>query len=234
MPPTAQRMDEIACVPGAIPKEERAAHFHLAKRLFSEIAEHREQLSDGYAFRFPADAIQEVARFVANERRCCPFMQFEISIAPNADSLSLRMTGPEGTRGVLDAELDPCDCGVGSCGGTIQEVTCKPERKTWRNPLRVVARGGNGGRIAKWTTAGGILAALGICAACCLLPFILVGAGVAGAWIATLDALVSYKWYFVVATVGLLGYGFYVAYRKPKTGCAGGSSPDGVLNIAAD
>jgi hypothetical protein len=109
------RTAAIACVPGAIPKEERAAHFQLAKRLFVELAETREQLSDGYAFRFPADAIHEVARFIANERRCCPFMEFGISISPNADSLWLRMTGPEGTRDVLDAELNLRDCSLGSC-----------------------------------------------------------------------------------------------------------------------
>jgi mercuric ion transport protein len=79
-------------------------------------------------------------------------------------------------------------------------------------------------KLAKWATAGGIVAAVGVCAACCLLPFLLVGVGVAGAWVATLDALAPYKWYFVVATAGLLGYGFYVAYRKPKPGCAAGSS----------
>ena len=79
-------------------------------------------------------------------------------------------------------------------------------------------------KLARWATAGGIFAALGICAACCLLPFILVGVGVAGVWVATLDALAPYKWYFVLAAVGLLGYGFYVAYRKPKPGCAAGSS----------
>ena len=105
----------VACVPGAIPKEERAAHFQLAKQLFMEVAEGREQLPDGYAFCFPADAIHEVARFVANERKCCPFMQFGMSISPNADSLWLHMTGPEGTRDVLDAELNLRDSSLGSC-----------------------------------------------------------------------------------------------------------------------
>ena len=116
MTPSPYRPDAVACVPGAIPKEERAAHFQLAKRLFVELAEAREQLSDGYAFRFPADAINEVASFVANERKCCPLMQFGISISPNADSLWLHMTGPDGTRNVLDAELNLRDCSLGSWG----------------------------------------------------------------------------------------------------------------------
>ena len=95
----------IACSPGAIPIEERSAHFALAKRLLMEIAERREPLPDGYAFRFRASAIEDIARFVANERKCCPFMQFDVSISPNDGPVWLRLTGPEGTRAVLDAEL---------------------------------------------------------------------------------------------------------------------------------
>jgi mercuric ion transport protein len=68
------------------------------------------------------------------------------------------------------------------------------------------------------------LAALGICAACCLLPFVLIAVGVAGAWVGALDAFAPYKWYFIVATVALLGYGFYAAYWKPGRSCAAGSA----------
>ena len=78
--------------------------------------------------------------------------------------------------------------------------------------------------IAKWTTAGGLLGALGLCAACCLLPFALVTAGVATAWAGTLEALTAYKWPLLAVTVAFLAYGFVVAYRKPRTSCAAGPS----------
>ncbi len=77
-----------------------------------------------------------------------------------------------------------------------------------------------GKRIARWTTAGGLLSALGICAACCLLPFVLLSLGIAGAWVSALDALAPYKWIFIALTAALLGYGFYVVYWKPKRTCA--------------
>lgn len=77
--------------------------------------------------------------------------------------------------------------------------------------------------VVKWTTAGGILTALGICAACCLLPFTLITLGVAGAWVGSLESLSRYKWYFISATIVLLGYGFYAVYWKPKQTCAAGS-----------
>jgi mercuric ion transport protein len=88
--------------------------------------------------------------------------------------------------------------------------------------------GGSGcQRVVKWTTAGGMLAALGVCAACCLLPFALLSLGVAGAWVSGLDALASYKWLFIVATLGFLGYGFYSVYWKPRRQCAAGAACEG-------
>jgi mercuric ion transport protein len=81
-------------------------------------------------------------------------------------------------------------------------------------------------RIAKWTTAGGLLAALGVCTACCLLPFALLSVGVAGAWVSTLDALAPYKWIFISLTVALLGYGFYAVYWKPRRTCSAGAACD--------
>ena len=94
----------LACVPGAIPAKERAGHFARARRLFGEAAEERRAWREGYAFRFAADAVGEVARFVANERKCCPFLEFEI-VLESAGPVWLRLTGPVGTRNFLQAEL---------------------------------------------------------------------------------------------------------------------------------
>lgn len=77
-------------------------------------------------------------------------------------------------------------------------------------------------RLVRWMTAGGILSAVGICAACCLLPFTFLSIGIAGAWVGTLDALAPYKWIFIVLAAALLGYGFYVVYWKAKPACAAG------------
>jgi hypothetical protein len=103
----------IACVPNAIPATERSDHFALAAKLFHELARERKDLPDGYAIRFESDAFEPVAHFVANECKCCPFMTFELSVAPESGPVWLRMTGPAGTRAVLQAELGlagPCGC----------------------------------------------------------------------------------------------------------------------------
>lgn len=106
----------LACVPGAIPHDDRQAHFSLARELFHARAQERVALPNGYAVRFPHDALEAVVRFVANERKCCPFMSFEMTFGHESAPLWLRMTGPEGTKEVLDAELNLtscCGCGKG-------------------------------------------------------------------------------------------------------------------------
>jgi hypothetical protein len=99
----------LACVPAAISAAERSTHFALARKLFAELARERKDLPQGYAFRFEAGELEAISRFIANERKCCPFMTFELEIAPASGPIWLRMTGPEGTRAVLDAELNLCD-----------------------------------------------------------------------------------------------------------------------------
>ncbi|MBB6094993.1 hypothetical protein HNQ60_003880 [Povalibacter uvarum] len=106
----------IACVPAAIPAGERRAHFALAERLFGELALGRLPLDDGYQFRFPATALSIVTKFLTNERLCCPFMRFALEIEPGTDAIVLRMTGPIGTREILDAELNLDHCKSTGCG----------------------------------------------------------------------------------------------------------------------
>lgn len=75
---------------------------------------------------------------------------------------------------------------------------------------------------ARWIAAGGILGALAA-SSCCILPLVLFSLGISGAWIANFTALAPYKPYFAAATIGLLGYGYYLVYVRPKRACADGS-----------
>ena len=102
----------IACVPSAIEASERPMHFALARKLLSQESAKRAALATGLEFQLPPDSLGDIARFVANERKCCPFMTFDIKVAPDGGAITLRMTGPAGTREVLEAELDlPTSCG---------------------------------------------------------------------------------------------------------------------------
>ena len=71
--------------------------------------------------------------------------------------------------------------------------------------------------------AGGILGALAA-SSCCIIPLILFSLGIGGAWIGNLTALAPYKPLFVAGTAGLLGYGFYLVYWKPRRACGDGAA----------
>lgn len=95
----------LACVAGAIPATERRAHFALIQTLFGEMVLEAVALVDGYRFQFAASAIEPLGRWMANERKCCPFLTFTLEINPADGPVSLTLTGPEGTRAFLEAEL---------------------------------------------------------------------------------------------------------------------------------
>jgi hypothetical protein len=66
----------------------------LASGLFATIDEIVE-LPDGYAYRIAGgDSVREsLLEFIAAERRCCPFLSFEIAFEPHGGPLWLRMRG---------------------------------------------------------------------------------------------------------------------------------------------
>jgi len=70
---------------------------------------------------------------------------------------------------------------------------------------------------------GGILGALAA-SSCCIVPLVLFTLGIGGAWIGNLTALAPYQPLFVAGTAGLLGYGFYLVYWKPRRACAEGTA----------
>ncbi len=71
--------------------------------------------------------------------------------------------------------------------------------------------------------AGGLLGALAA-SSCCILPLILFGLGVSGAWIGNFTQLAPYQPYFIAATIGFLGYGYWLVYRSSQVACADGEA----------
>lgn len=108
-PPTegdgAKQAIPLACVPGAIPAGERAAHFERLTRLFTTAVREKRELPDGYAYRFDAEAFEELAAWMTRERRCCPFLRFTLELTPNDGPIWVTLTGPAGSHAFLDAEI---------------------------------------------------------------------------------------------------------------------------------
>jgi hypothetical protein len=96
----------LACDLTAIPEDQRANHQRNASYLFSHVAQEVQELPQGYAIRFAADAYTLVTAFVANERLCCPFFTFRVEVLPQQGPIWLRITGPEGVKPLLRAALN--------------------------------------------------------------------------------------------------------------------------------
>ena len=64
----------------------------------------RHQVPDGFVYMFEnsSDNLGLVNDFVAAERLCCDFLSFHINTSPG---LQLTITGPEGTKDFVSAEL---------------------------------------------------------------------------------------------------------------------------------
>ncbi|WP_291734632.1 mercuric transporter MerT family protein [Leisingera sp. F5] len=77
-------------------------------------------------------------------------------------------------------------------------------------------------KTARLMALGGVLGAIGA-STCCIVPLILFSLGVSGAWVGNLTALEPYKPIFIVFTLGFLGYGYRMVYRKPRA-CAEGEA----------
>jgi mercuric ion transport protein len=80
------------------------------------------------------------------------------------------------------------------------------------------------GRLApRLTVLGGLLGAVAA-SSCCILPLLLFSLGAGGAWIGNFTALAPYQPVFIVITLGLLGYGYWLVYRAPEVACADGDA----------
>lgn len=96
----------IVCDVTAIPADAREQHVRNAPRIFQAVEEIRE-LADGYEFRLPNEGGMwlALATFVENERRCCPFYRFGLTVEANNGPLWLALTGPEGSKELLTIAL---------------------------------------------------------------------------------------------------------------------------------
>jgi len=70
-------------------------------------AEARQELEDGYAFRFPGTDAQadHLLDFIKFERRCCAFFTLDLSFEPNQGHIWLSLRGGDGVKAFIQAEL---------------------------------------------------------------------------------------------------------------------------------
>jgi hypothetical protein len=95
----------LACRWSALSAVQQERQRVLYRQLRADVEEVVE-LEDGYAFRHFSDraVLLAVAEFVANERLCCPFFEFGITVERDGGPVWLRMRGEGGAKRLLEAE----------------------------------------------------------------------------------------------------------------------------------
>jgi hypothetical protein len=96
----------IACDLTAIPDQAREGHLLTTTQIFQAVQAIYEK-PDGYTLRLPNEEGMwlSLARFVENERRCCPFFRFGLEVEPDGGPLWLRLAGAEGVKDLLQTLL---------------------------------------------------------------------------------------------------------------------------------
>jgi len=96
----------FVCDMSAIPADQRGAHMATIKKLFLA-AEGLQELPNGYTVRLPneSEALVTAVQFIGLERRCCPFLDFGLSIEREGGPVWLSLTGREGVKPFIMAEI---------------------------------------------------------------------------------------------------------------------------------
>jgi hypothetical protein len=88
----------------AIAPSERGQHLATIQAIFGAVQEIRE-IPDGYSFRLPETLLMKATEFIARERFCCPFFGFTLRLEPESGALWLSLTGREGVKPFIQAEI---------------------------------------------------------------------------------------------------------------------------------
>jgi hypothetical protein len=94
------------CDMSVIALTQRKHHMATAVAVFRAV-EAIHELPNGYAFRLPNDAtvLRQTAEFIMREKLCCPFFGFSVEVEPEGGPLWLRLTGAEGIKPFIQAEI---------------------------------------------------------------------------------------------------------------------------------
>lgn len=94
------------CNTKALTAEERAHHKQLGDKLMAA-RKATVETGNGYEFQFGREdaTLAELADWVVNESKCCPFFDFHIDLENEGKLICLRLTGEEGIKQFIRAEF---------------------------------------------------------------------------------------------------------------------------------
>jgi hypothetical protein len=67
------------------------------------------ETDEGFVFTFPSDddSFAALNEFIVVERRCCPFLDFKMTVPRGAGLIQLELSGPEGAKDFIAANFTP-------------------------------------------------------------------------------------------------------------------------------
>ena len=96
----------FACNMSALKTDEKKRVLELLENLKTRRQEIKE-LPDGFAFRYSTDneIIKNTAEFIALERLCCPFFEFDLTVEKENGATWLQLSGREGVKDFIKIEF---------------------------------------------------------------------------------------------------------------------------------
>ena len=93
----------LACDLDAISASDRPRYNELRKMLAASAIGKRD-LPDGIAIKISTErmALTQLAEWISFERKCCPFFEFKIDVAPESGPVWLSLTGRPGVKEFLE------------------------------------------------------------------------------------------------------------------------------------
>jgi len=93
----------LACDLDAISASDRPRYNELRKMLAASAIGKRD-LPDGIAVKISTErmALAQLAEWISYERKCCPFFEFKIDVAPESGPVWLSLTGRAGVKEFLE------------------------------------------------------------------------------------------------------------------------------------
>ena len=87
-------------------QEQQRRREELASDIYKNFQQ-ADELADGYAFRYPGGEAwaAKLLEFITFERRCCPFITFELLFEPAQGPVWLRLRGAAGVKEFIREEL---------------------------------------------------------------------------------------------------------------------------------
>ena len=98
----------LACDLSAISTAERPRYNEL-RGMLAKSATGKRDLVNGIAIQVSTErmGLAQIAEWISFERKCCPFFEFRIEVAPKSGPVWITMTGPAGVKEFLAAALAP-------------------------------------------------------------------------------------------------------------------------------